>query len=70
MNITCSNEINMYPCTVSAFSNPCVEYDVLGEIRREESQKAQARKNDRKQRARELTRQRELEIKRMKGEAK
>lgn len=65
--ITCSNPVDMTPCQVSAFTNPCVEYDVLGAIRQEESRKAQARKNARKQRARELTRARELEIKKMKG---
>ena len=45
-----------------------MEYDVLAEIRREDSRKAQAHKNARKQRARELTQQRKLEIKKGKGE--
>jgi hypothetical protein len=55
---------------MSAFHCPEVGYDVLDGIRREESRKAQARKNARKQRARELTKTRELEIKKMKGEVK
>ncbi len=45
-------------------------YDVIAKIKRQESQRAQARKNARKQRARELTKARELEIKKMKGDAK
>lgn len=57
-------------CVLSAFSNYEVGYDFFDTIKREESQKAQARKNARKQRARELTRARELEIKKMKGDAK
>lgn len=68
--ITCSNPIGISPCSVSAFTNPCVEYDVRYSIKQEESRKAQARKNARKQRARELTKLRELEIKKMKGEVK
>ena len=40
----------------------CVE-DVVSMIKRQESQKAQQRRNARKQRARELTKARELEIK-------
>ena len=48
---------------LSAFRSFVVEHDVFGDIRREESRKAQARKNARKQRARELTKARELEIK-------
>lgn len=63
MNIT-------HAVIVSAFSNPYV-YDFFGDsIRQEESRKAQARKNARKQRARELTKTRELEIKKAKGEIK
>lgn len=54
----------------SAFHSCCVERDVFGDIRRENSRRAQARKNARKQRARELTKQRELEIKKAKGDAK
>ncbi len=68
MNITCSNKMNMIPYSVSVFGKPRVEYDVLGAIRQEESQKAQARKNARKQLARELTRAREFEIKKAKGD--
>lgn len=67
--ITCNNPFDTTPCSVSAFHNFSVEYDVLGAIKQEESRKAQARKNARKQRARELTKARELEIK-MKGETK
>jgi hypothetical protein len=59
--------MNVLPCAMSAFHCPEVGYDVLDGIRREESRKAQACKNARKQRARELTRQRELEIKKAKG---
>jgi hypothetical protein len=70
MNITCSNEINTSPCSVSIFRSSRAEYDVLADIRREDSRKAQARKNARKQRARELTKARELEIKKSKGEVK
>lgn len=62
--------MNILPYTISAFHYPCVEYDVVAMINRQESQRAQARKNARKQRARELTKARELEIKKMKGEAK
>lgn len=68
--ITCSNPVDTTPCQMSAFTNPYVEYDVIGAIRQEESRKAQARKNARKQRARELTKRRELEIKKLKGEHK
>lgn len=68
--ITCSNPIGISQCSVSAFTNPCVEYDVLGAIKQEESRKAQARKNARKQRARDLTKARELEIKKAKEGAK
>ena len=57
-------------CVLSAFGNSCVGYDFFDTIKREDSRKAQARKNARKQRARELTKARELEIKRMKGDAK
>lgn len=60
--------MNIPPCSVSVFSDPCMEYDVVTEIKRQECRKAQARKNARKQRARELTKKRELEIKKMKGE--
>lgn len=63
MNITCSNEIDTTPCQVTAFRSFEVLYDVFGDIKREDSRKAQARKNARKQRARELTKARELEIK-------
>jgi hypothetical protein len=55
---------------LSAFRSYVVRHDVLGDIRREDSRKAQAHKNARKQRARELTKARELEIKKAKGEAK
>jgi hypothetical protein len=55
--------MNISPYSVSVFSDPCTECDVLAMIKRQESQKAQARKNARKQRARELTKARELEIK-------
>ena len=68
--ITCSNPIDMSPYQVSAFSNNCVGYDFFDSIKQEESRKAQARKNARKQRAKELTRARELEIKKLKGLAK
>lgn len=57
-------------CALSAFRSFAVECDVLGDISREDSRKAQVRKNARKQRARELTRARELEIKKLKGETK
>lgn len=70
MNITCSNEMDTIPCLVSAYANFrdfCTKYDVFDTIKREESRKAQARKNARKQRARELTKARELEIKKAKG---
>jgi hypothetical protein len=62
--------MNILPYALSAFYNPCVEYDVIAMIKAKESQRAQARKNARKQRARELTKKRELEIKKMKGGAK
>lgn len=45
----------------------CVE-DVVSMIKRQESQRAQQRRNARKQRARELTRMRELEIRKARGE--
>ena len=48
---------------MSAFHCPEVEYDFIDKIRREDARKAQQRRNARKQRARELTRMRELEIK-------
>lgn len=51
---------------LSAFRSFVVDHDVFGDIRREDCRKAQARKNARKQRARELTKARELEIKKMK----
>lgn len=54
------------PVTISAFHSSEVGYDVLADIRREDARKAQARKNARKQRARELTKARELEIKKAK----
>lgn len=66
--ITCSNPFDTTPCNLSAYYNFFVEDDVLGDMIREESRKAQARKNARKQRARELAKARELEIKKMKGE--
>ena len=47
---------------MSVFRYPRV-YGTLDFIKQEESRKAQARKNARKQRARELTKARELEIK-------
>lgn len=70
MNITCSNEMDATPCTVSAYTERrvCIK-DVFNDIMRQESRRAQARKNARKQRARELTKARELEIK-AKGGAK
>lgn len=68
MNITCSNEMDTTPYSVSVFTKPRVEYDVLTEIKRQKSREAQAYKNARKQRARELTRLRELEIKKAKGD--
>lgn len=49
------------------FRSFAVAHDVLGDVRKDDSRKAQARKNVRKQRARELTKKRELEIKKMKG---
>lgn len=61
--------MNVSPYSISVFEEPYVEDDVLAIIKRQESQKAQARKNARKQRARELTKKRELEIKKMKGVA-
>ncbi|MBR2921499.1 MAG: hypothetical protein IKC27_09125 [Kiritimatiellae bacterium] len=48
---------------LSAFRSYVVDHDVFGDIKREDSRKAQDRKNARKQRARELTKARELEIK-------
>lgn len=68
--ITCNNPMNSTPCVLSAFHNFCVEHDVFGDIKRDDSRRAQARKDARKQRARELTRARELEIKKAKGKAK
>lgn len=59
--------MNISPYSVSVFHDFRTEYDVLAEINRQESRKAQARRNARKQRARELTKARELEIKKMKG---
>lgn len=58
------------PVIISAFHCSEVDYDVLADIRRKEAQKAQQRRNARKQRARELTRMRELEIRKAKGEQK
>lgn len=55
------------PVVMSAFYCPEVDFDVLDDIRREDARKAQQRKNARKQKARELTRLRELEINRKKG---
>ena len=53
------------------FSSPCTEDDVrTDEIRHENTREAQAYRNARKQRARELTKARELEIKKAKGNAK
>lgn len=52
---------------LSSFRSFVVDHDVFGDIRRDDSRKAQARKNARKQRARELTKARELEIKKAKG---
>ena len=56
------------PVIMSAFHSSEVEYDVLADIRRKDAQKAQQRRNARKQRARDLTRLRELELK--KGKVK
>lgn len=55
---------------MSAFRCREIGYDVLDSIRREDARKAQQIRNARKQRARELTKQRELEIKKARGEAK
>lgn len=52
---------------MSAFHCSYVGYDVISDIMREDARKAQACKNARKQRARELTKARELEIKKTKG---
>lgn len=60
--------MSMLPYAWIALKNYRVKYNVLDEIRREDSKMAQARKNARKQRARELTKARELEIKKAKGE--
>lgn len=60
--------MNAFPHAMSLFRDFCVKHDVFGDIKRQESMKAQARKNARKQRARELTKARELEIKKAKGE--
>jgi hypothetical protein len=49
------------------FHSFCVKHDVFGDIRKDDSRKAQIKKNARKQRARELTKKRELEIKKEKG---
>lgn len=63
--------MNVSPYSVfSGFYDFCTKHDVFGTIKRQESREAQARKNARKQRARELTKKRELEIKKAKGEAK
>lgn len=56
------------PVIMSAFHCPKVGYDVIANIRRKDAQKAQQCRNARKQRARELTKMRELELK--KGKAK
>ena len=58
----------IFPVIMSAFRCWEVGYDVLANIRREDAQKAHQRRNARKQRARELTRLRELELK--KGKVK
>ena len=53
------------PVIMSAFYRREVDYyDIIDDIRREDAQKAQQRRNARKQKARELTRLRELEINR------
>jgi hypothetical protein len=60
--------MNIPPYSISVFSDPSQDVDdIVAMIRRQESRKAQARKNARKQRARELTKKRELEIEKMKG---
>lgn len=51
---------------MSAFHKREIGYDILDTIRREDARKAQQRRNARKQKARELTKARELEIKKMK----
>lgn len=56
------------PVIMSAFHCREVGYDVIDEIRRDDAQKAQQRRNARKQKARELTKMRELELK--KGKVK
>lgn len=56
------------PTIMTAFYRPEVDYDVIDSIRREDTQIAQQRRNARKQRARELTKLRELELK--KGKVK
>ena len=53
---------------MAAFLRPEVDYDVIANINHEDVQKAQQRRNARKQRARELTKLRELELK--KGKVK
>lgn len=58
--------MNMMLSALHEFSRFLVEHDVFGDIKREDSRKAQARKNARKQRAKELTKARELEIKKRK----
>lgn len=63
------NSLNVFSA-LSAFRSFVVDHDVFGDISREDSRKAQARKNARKQRARELTKKRELEIKKAKEETK
>ena len=56
------------PTIMSAFYRPEVDYDVIANIKHEDAQKAQQRRNARKQRARDLTKLRELEL--MKGKVK
>jgi hypothetical protein len=58
--------MNKIPYMWSIFHSFSVDHDVLGDIRKDDNRKAQARKNARKQRARELTKKRELEIKKEK----
>jgi hypothetical protein len=61
--------MNVSHYSVSVFSGPSAGVsvdDVVAMIKRQNSQRAQARKNARKQRARELTKARELEIKKQK----
>lgn len=58
--------------TFSTFGMPvATEYeDLIDKIKAEDSRKAQARRNARKERARELTRLREIEIQKAKGSVK